>query len=414
MFKKMTLQNWRQFKNVEIEFHDKLTILTGANGSGKTTLLNILGKHFGWNMNLTSQPQLSDEGDILYSTDVWDYEDMSVDSSSRITKDTVIIGHVEYSEGGLCNVRVPKKAGTTYQMSLEKQVQQKGLMLSSHRNVFRYQAVTSIPTKPVSRENAYNKYSNYLISKYNESYVGDNGATQQIKETLISWAIYGYGNEVVKANNEARELFEGFQTILKCVLPPSLGFVKIEIDNPEVVMITKTGRFSIDAVSGGIAALIEICWQIYMRGKKEEVYSVIIDEPENHLHPELQRTIMPSLLKAFPNVQFIVATHNPFVIGSAEKSKVYVLDYNEDDKVLSYCLNEANKAGTANEILRDVLGIPVTMGDWVEEKLNKIVEKYSGMSVSKETISEMRAELEAVGLKDMIPEMIIKVLENAE
>ena len=38
---------------------------------------------------------------------------------------------------------------------------------------------------------------------------------------------------------------------------------------------------------------------------------VLIDEIELHLHPGLQRTILPRLRKAFPKAQLIVTTHSP-------------------------------------------------------------------------------------------------------
>ncbi len=38
---------------------------------------------------------------------------------------------------------------------------------------------------------------------------------------------------------------------------------------------------------------------------------VLIDEIELHLHPGLQRVILPRLQKVFPQAQFIVTTHSP-------------------------------------------------------------------------------------------------------
>ena len=35
----ITLQNYRCFEELNIEFHDRLTVIVGSNGAGKTTIL---------------------------------------------------------------------------------------------------------------------------------------------------------------------------------------------------------------------------------------------------------------------------------------------------------------------------------------------------------------------------------------
>jgi predicted ATP-binding protein involved in virulence len=52
---------------------------------------------------------------------------------------------------------------------------------------------------------------------------------------------------------------------------------------------------------------------------------VVIDEIETHLHPSLQERILPFLTRAFPMVQFIVATHSPAVICSIDNALVWDL-----------------------------------------------------------------------------------------
>ena len=41
-FKRLTLQNFRGIRNLEVEFHDRLTVLLGSNGSGKTSILDAV------------------------------------------------------------------------------------------------------------------------------------------------------------------------------------------------------------------------------------------------------------------------------------------------------------------------------------------------------------------------------------
>ena len=54
---------------------------------------------------------------------------------------------------------------------------------------------------------------------------------------------------------------------------------------------------------------------------------VLIDEIETHLHLELQRIVMPLLTKIFPNIQFIVTTHSPFVLSSMDNAVAYDLEH---------------------------------------------------------------------------------------
>ena len=47
---------------------------------------------------------------------------------------------------------------------------------------------------------------------------------------------------------------------------------------------------------------------------------VMIDEIDMHLHPAWQWRILEALHKAFPKIQFIVATHSPIIISSAKNA----------------------------------------------------------------------------------------------
>jgi len=46
---------------------------------------------------------------------------------------------------------------------------------------------------------------------------------------------------------------------------------------------------------------------------------VVIDEIDLHLHIDLQRLVLPSLMKKFPNVQFILSTHSPLFLFGCEQ-----------------------------------------------------------------------------------------------
>ncbi len=53
---------------------------------------------------------------------------------------------------------------------------------------------------------------------------------------------------------------------------------------------------------------------------------VLIDEIETHLHLALQKKILKLLTAMFPNIQFIVTTHSPFVLNSLDDVVIYDLE----------------------------------------------------------------------------------------
>lgn len=60
---------------------------------------------------------------------------------------------------------------------------------------------------------------------------------------------------------------------------------------------------------------------------------VLIDEVDKHLHIKMQKEVLPKLFQLFPNVQFIVSSHSPFLsMGLAElcsdRSRLINLDQN--------------------------------------------------------------------------------------
>jgi hypothetical protein len=60
---------------------------------------------------------------------------------------------------------------------------------------------------------------------------------------------------------------------------------------------------------------------------------VLVDEVDLHLHPEWQQRVIPTLARAFPNLQFVFTSHSPLVVGSLRKENVFVLESAETNGV---------------------------------------------------------------------------------
>lgn len=67
---------------------------------------------------------------------------------------------------------------------------------------------------------------------------------------------------------------------------------------------------------------------------------VLIDELDTHLHPTWQREISFWLKSCFPSLQFIVATHSPFIPQAADKGGLYILRRPENSDIVQVFVDE--------------------------------------------------------------------------
>ena len=396
-FDSLEVEGWRQFGSVRIDFHPRATIITGANGSGKTSILSILSQHFGWALAFIGTPRIDLRGARRYFSGF----------ISDVGGGDFDVGRLTYDNGAVATLQAPTE-GASFNIAIRGSQAVSGVYITSHRPVYTYQLLTEIPTDVQAGNQLFDQYVNNIRQAYVPN-ARIQSPSYRLKAALISLVMFGYGNQVVAPNNEAITTFEGFSEILSHVLPADIDFRRIAIRGPEVILETGTGDFSLDAASGGIAALMDVAWQIYMRSRSDETFTVLMDEPENHLHPRLQRSLLPGLLNAFPQVQFIIATHNPFVVTSVRDSNVVVLDF-VDGRVNSTKLADMDRSATANKVFTDVLGVPFPAPLWVENEVDRIANSARDQDLSAELLSSLRAQLNTIGLGYLFPEVVDRLL----
>lgn len=88
---------------------------------------------------------------------------------------------------------------------------------------------------------------------------------------------------------------------------------------------------------------------------------VLVDEIDLHLHPEWQRSVVPSLAVAFPKLQFVFTSHSPLVASTVKRENVFITDSAEDGTATVQQLQE-NIYGRSMEqlLLSSYFGLQTT------------------------------------------------------
>lgn len=427
LFRSLRLGSWRQFYSVDISFHPHLTVLTGANGAGKSTILNILSNNLGVARPYLAVPTKTKSGTAFFPGIYRISEKLRRIFGTEARRSENDVGDLVYTNGTIAHLIVPQENSLSYSLNVQDQQPVAGFHIPSHRLLPVYRRLPNeINIDGISARDAFSILLNEAYTRYR----GDNtneSLIYHIKRIITHWAIKGEGNTIIESDLLQQAALQEFENILTKVIPADIGFEEFEIRYPDVLLKTRSGTFLIDAASGGLVTIIEIAALIFAASIhfNRSSFAVSFDEPENHLHPALQRTLMPALVDAFPNVQFIVATHSPFIVSSLKDSNVYVLRFIESDRLQEIAptaptlsdpsttrrvetvkLDYANKATSADETLREVLGVPVTLPSWVEQSLTTIVEGYQSKPLTKATLEELRHELEQANLTDLFSEAL--------
>ena len=82
---------------------------------------------------------------------------------------------------------------------------------------------------------------------------------------------------------------------------------------------------------------------------------VLIDEIELHMHPSWQRIILPTLCKTFPNVQFIVTTHSPQILGEVNDTFNLIMLSTEEENQVAVETMERMDGFDSNYILEEYM-----------------------------------------------------------
>ncbi|MFS8066897.1 MAG: AAA family ATPase [Byssovorax sp.] len=99
----------------------------------------------------------------------------------------------------------------------------------------------------------------------------------------------------------------------------------IRLDGEEVPLdlLGEGFRRTIAWLSDLIARLELTPWKDTSRSPFDQDFWLLLDEVDQSLHPALQRRILPTLRRLFPNARIYATTHSPFVVASVGEGYVF-------------------------------------------------------------------------------------------
>lgn len=161
------------------------------------------------------------------------------------------------------------------------------------------------------------------------------------RQQLIERAFDEQGGQV--AVDTVPNLFAPFVDLIDLLLP-HLEWVGVNDDNPENIRAlfrprgTSGEGFDIDELSSGEKAAIALLLPIVERQAEELItptvldphlvpLTMILDEPELHLHPLLQLQMLTYMRKLASEgaVQFILTTHSPTLLDATTEGELFLL-----------------------------------------------------------------------------------------
>ena len=312
--KKLEISKVRHLTGLTISLDGKgknHLILTGRNGSGKTSLLEAIRDYLvAFAEDYDERKMILDDlhhvqnssKDLLQKTGV-----MFISNEERIDDKNL---------GEKTGVIIDIMSSNEYAKSLKSG----NFILAYYPAERKYSVANGKHIEKIILKNQYSlvehpgqEFVKYLLDcKTKESFYRGSGAIEKA-DGIKAW--------FDRLTGILREIFEDPQL--------ELAF---DIETFEF-KIVETGHepFSFAELSSGYAAILDIVTDLMIRMEKNHsgTYDcpgiVLIDEIDVHLHLFLQKNIMPILTGLFPNIQFIVSTHSPFVLGSAKDTVIYDL-----------------------------------------------------------------------------------------
>ena len=320
----LTIKKVRHLKNISIPLSEnqiKHLILTGKNGSGKTSVAEALA---GYLNNVFMDEYFNTREEWLKNAQT--QLEAAVQTQSSETQITKL-------EDKVCQ---KKKDFEQSRKGLHINFNQTNTDIYTLKNKYHYILAYYKADRIFQAEQPRHVEKVQLKDEYALTEFPRKEFVKYLLDLKMTEALARNNNKTEKAD-EIQTWFAKLEQLLKQIFDDKT--VELEFDEETFEFhILQHGKepFDFNTLSNGYQAVLDIILDIIMRMQNQTQRSfdfnlpgiVLIDEIETHLHLELQKNIMPFLTTIFPNIQFIVTSHSPFILNSIRNVVIYDLEKN--------------------------------------------------------------------------------------
>ena len=279
------IKNVRHLRDIEIPISSnkrKHLFLTGKNGSGKTSVLKQAENYMQQILDIPIKEIFTEKGQKEFWQDIGEYK-----LKFKVTQN-------------LLDLRIKYEAGNYVIVFFDDERKLQPI-------VPKHISPVELELKNLPKEDIGKDFIKYLVHR---DYMMKSG----------------------EENENINELFEKIREILKEIYKNEKLEFKLNAKELDFYIKLPNGNeFTFNQLAAGYSAILKIIFEIILRTRNKPNQTntegiILIDEPETHLHIEMQKEIMPILIKMFPNVQFVVATHSPFILNSISNAVIYDME----------------------------------------------------------------------------------------
>ena len=395
------VKNVRQFDELNVRFNKGFNFISGPNGCGKTSILASISHCF-------------HHGNLQYSrfkegAEFW------TDLIANNEKMRVGLGCGSLEPKGYRNSTIKQwispdiEEGRRTLLSYQSKEILQGacpLFLGTQRSI-KYKQIEG-----VKRELSLDQQINTYIEGSTQSLYGDR--QQDIKQ----WFVNRYFMIEKEWAVEEKINWDHMVSSLPSIGPfdSNFSYVRTGKDLEPVFSIYGEECY-LEELSAGFQAVLSIIANIFewIEGsrpdgerKASEVFgTVLIDELDLHLHPEWQFTLRNGLEKIFPNIQFIVTTHSPHLLASAQQEEVIVMPKITGRE--TYNLEPSKKmysGWNTDQILSEVMGVKSLENKQYEQLISRAF-----ACIEKGSIHDLERAIEELSVVSHPSDTIVTVLQ---